>query len=613
MALLLEGARLGLQPKVDQAKSVVFVKLTDSALRGLEEYLRHRAVLDKNGAAAPTIHFNQAGGAISLPSSSGERSTVFPFGLSASEDGPSKQSSLACVRSGPTASSLESMGTMGETLRVRASEDSAFGKVKAGFQAVKEERGSSGTVMLDDKDKTKKSKSVVRRLPPSASSRPPSTSEPHPRPAHRDASPAARPSPSLNPLHRRPATSPVPAWRSPSAEAPPPPQERPRAKFPTQHKPSKPPTCNPEIMKRSLRERLVHLLAVRAQKKMELHTRIYKDGMREKDKKSNLLSMLLREVAECKSNVYELKRAMWNDVKEDWPFYTAEDRAALKRRKPQNLTPPGSDTGSTSSGHSPSSTNPASPPQIECGIKRNSFSSRFGEEHSASLPPSSKKIRVSSYKRPGESGRPAANSFLASAHVSPRGLQHLHLDTDSSRLDLPNFEQPPGHDDSAPDWAQFHDGEAARQNSPGPLRREEEEPPEERRSPEPGDGGGLVALATNTNKDFIHDFSTIVSAEQRTEFKAVYNESYTKYRALHGVLDAVSRRAATLEEQLRGVSKGSPQFKDVKTRIRDEFQRTRTDPACQEAYSSFQYLHEKLAHIKKLVHEYDQARVAGRR
>lgn len=546
--------------------------------------------------------------AISLPSSSGERSTVFPFGLSASEDGPSKQSSLACVRSGATASSLESMGTMGETLRVRASEDSAFGKVKAGFQAVQAERGSSGIVMMDDKDKTKKSKSVVRRLPPSASSRPPSTSELHPRPAHRDASPAARPSPSLHPLHRRPATSPVPAWRSPSTEAPPAQASRP--KFPTQHKPSKPPTCNPEIMKRSLRERLVHLLAVRAQKKMELHTRIYKDGMREKDKKSNLLSMLLREVAECKNNVYELKRAMWNDVNEDWPFYTAEDRAALKRRKPQNLTPPGSDTGSTSSGHSPSSTNPASPPQIECGIKRNSFSSRFGDDASLTAPPSSKKIRVSSYKRPGESGRQTSNSFLSSAHVSPRGLQHLHLDTDS-RLDLPNFEQPPGHDDSAPDWGQFHDGEAAAR-SPGPLRREEEEQ-EERRTPEPGDAGGLVALATNTNKDFIHDFSTIISAEQRTEYKAVYNQSYAKYRALHGVLEAVSRRAAALEEQLRRVTRGSQQFKEVKTRIRDEFQRTRTDPACQEAYSSFQYLHEKLAHIKKLVHEYDQARVQGGR
>ena len=37
--------------------------------------------------------------AISLPNGSGDRGTVFPFGLSANEDGgPNKQSSLACLR-----------------------------------------------------------------------------------------------------------------------------------------------------------------------------------------------------------------------------------------------------------------------------------------------------------------------------------------------------------------------------------------------------------------------------------------------------------------------------------------------------------------------------------
>ena len=75
------------------------------------------------------------------------------------------------------------------------------------------------------------------------------------------------------------------------------------------------------------------------------------DGVKEKDKKN--ISNILREVSECKSNSFDLKRTMWNDVSEDWPFYTEQDRAALRRRKPQNLTPPGSDTGSTSSGHSP--------------------------------------------------------------------------------------------------------------------------------------------------------------------------------------------------------------------------------------------------------------------
>lgn len=53
-------------------------------------------------------------------------------------------------------------------------------------------------------------------------------------------------------------------------------------------------------------------------------------------------------------------------------------------------------------------------------------------------------------------------------------------------------------------------------------------------------------------------------------------------------------------------------FQLVKSKIKAEFQRCRTDPSCQEAYSTFQYLHEKLAHIKKLVHDYDQARLAGR-
>ena len=222
------------------------------------------------------------------------------------------------------------------------------------------------------------------------------------------------------------------------------------------------------------------------------------DGMREKDKKSNLLSCLLREVAECKNNVYELKRAMWNDVNEDWPFYSVEDRAALKRRKPQNLTPPGSDTGSTSSGHSPSSTNPASPPQIQGFGKRDRFGDR---DEMLTAPPSTKKIRVSTYKRPGENRATKSPLLSTVTHSSPRGLPHLALDTTDSRLDMAAFSGEPCHDDSAPDWAQFQDGEAAATESmsQSPLRREERE----QGCRNQGGVGGLVQLAQNSNKDFL--------------------------------------------------------------------------------------------------------------
>lgn len=680
MALLLDGQKFSLSSKSDTSKSVVLVKLTDSALRSLEEYLKHRAVLDKNGTAGPTIHFSQTGGAISLPSTTSDRGTIsYPFGLSANEDGgPNKQSSLGCLRS--TNNTLESVGTMGETLRVKATEDSAFKRIEQRFHNVKMENEKNKTVLLDDKNKNKNKKSSVisRRTPASSVAPRPAPTVPYtglgpgrgglhqraispggptlPAPPHNTlsnsrtstSSPASSSS-SWSPVstggHKEYTAAgsgmskPTPTTNSSKNLTPAPYPSK--NKYPSQHKPSKQNHSggNPEIMKRSLRERLVHLLAIRPQKKMELHTRIYKDGIKEKDKKSNLLSTLLREVAECKANVFELKRSMWNDVNEDWPFYTAEDKAALKRRKPQNLTPPGSDTGSTSSGHSPSSTNPASPPQIQCGIKRFSDSGRFAdrEETNLSVPPSSKKVRVSTYRRPGEVGRTTKSpvGLLNSHGISPRGLSHLSLDVgQDSRLELNNFDREPCHDDSAPDWGQFQDGEAVveaavprspqqviaeeveRRRSPEQLQEPEEErrpssePEEEDRSS--SSTGGLLELTQNSNKDFIHEFSSIVSQSQRIEYKAVYNQSYEKYRHLHQVLDTVSKRAAHLENQLKKFAKGSHEYKMVKAKIKAEFLQTKSDPACQEAYSTFQYLHEKLAHIKKLVHDYDMERL-GRR
>lgn len=60
---------------------------------------------------------------------------------------------------------------------------------------------------------------------------------------------------------------------------------------------------------------------------------------------------LLRQVASMRDNSYHLHRHVWNDVQEDWPFYTEQEKAMLRRRKPQNLTPPGSSDGSTGTYH----------------------------------------------------------------------------------------------------------------------------------------------------------------------------------------------------------------------------------------------------------------------
>lgn len=56
---------------------------------------------------------------------------------------------------------------------------------------------------------------------------------------------------------------------------------------------------------------------------------------------------ILKQVAYMRDNTYHLQRHIWNDVQEDWPFYTEQEKTMLRRRKPQNLTPPGSSDGSS--------------------------------------------------------------------------------------------------------------------------------------------------------------------------------------------------------------------------------------------------------------------------
>jgi len=414
------------------------------------------------------------------------------------------------------------------------------------------ENEKKSTVLLDSKDKKKTSlpkSQVVRKV-------------------HKSGVAGVSPSQSYSGLGpgRGPARPQSPA----KAPPPPPPPACSSTHQPNQHKsyqPPKPapkPPVNTEIMKKGLRERLIHLLAVRPYKKPELLLRMHKDGMKEKDKKN--ISQLLREVSDCRNNVYELRRSMWNDVAEDWPFYTEQDRAQLRRNKPQNLTPPGSDTGSTSSGHSPSSTNPPSPPPITNTLKR----------HTPYFPEASeaKKKRWSNYKRPGGS---SSSSWDCK---SPGLAGHNSL---SPRLEL-DYEKV--QDDSAPDW--------------GKWGQQDEE-----RGGDSPDQSAQMQLAPNRNMDFITAYTSIVTLDQRQRYKADFNKSYANYRKLHNVLDEVSKRFSHLESKLKQAARGSEGSKIVKARIMEEYEKNKKNQEYQEARTNFQYLHEKLAHIKKLVHDFD--------
>jgi len=600
--------------------------------------LKNKAVLDLRNGTGPSLQFTENGGSISLPSINDRGAVTYNFGLSAEEGGPNKQGRTDFLSS--TNSTLTSLGSQTEILRVKASESAAFERIGRRFKDDQLEKERNSTVLLDNKDKKRamvpKPKTVVRKVvsqPQPSSSRTlaggaghgsshGSSSTSHPpysglgpgrgqppapasAPAHRSYSPMSR---QAHHHHSAPANN-SPS-QPPAASHSQMPAAGSRTGFPSSSSSSAPPRPRPqvntEIMKRPLRERLIHLLAVRPYKKLEILPRMNKDGLKEKEKKT--ITNLLREVSDCKNNSYELRRSMWNEVSEDWPFYSEQDRVIVRRRKPQNLTPPGSDT-STSSGHSPSSTNPPSPPQITNPLKRTSFYDREAQRDV----PAPKKVRVSSYKRPGASSWDVTSKSPRSLLMPSSGVSGDHRGHGvSPRLDM---EYTKVEDDSAPNWDKWgkeHGHQPSPSREPAPVT--EQHRAAATPQAESPDNPHMQDLVPNRNMDFIAAYTSIVTYEQRMRYKADFNQNFVKYRKLHNVLDQHSKRFAHLESQLKNHQRGSKEFKDVRARIYEEFDKSKSDRVYQDARTNFLYLHDKMAHIKKLVHDYDisQRRLAAR-
>ncbi|XP_018796133.1 PREDICTED: RNA polymerase II elongation factor Ell [Bactrocera latifrons] len=170
----------------------------------------------------------------------------------------------------------------------------------------------------------------------------------------------------------------------------------------------------PDISRRKIRERLIHLLALRPFKKPELYARLQNEGLR--DRERSLISNILKDIALSRDNTYNLRRQMWNDVNENWPYYTEQELQQLKRRKPQNLTPPlSSDAGSSTSGQSPTSTHTGSPPPLAGGMNGGNSLKRTSLEYDEPFPP--KKQRISHMAATGS----GVNRMTATSNNSTGG------------------------------------------------------------------------------------------------------------------------------------------------------------------------------------------------
>ncbi|KAL0105257.1 hypothetical protein PUN28_016719 [Cardiocondyla obscurior] len=373
----------------DERKSLIFVKLTDSSQRAIKEYLKIKHKISEQ----PNIQFLGNEGHLSIPSVDGV--SRFTFSISSSQDMEGSQGSLECAQqTGPK--SLESLGAIPYKMRIQANDD-VYETTRHRMAVAEENNKNKCTRVIKangpDIGRKVKVKGTGRTIPPPSSYA-----------RHRESttfiptSGSSQPKASTNkPIANNSSNSNhLPATRNPEKKI-------------------------SDIMRRPLKERLIHVLALRPFKKPELYDRLNKEGIR--DRERYVLPTILKQVAYMRDNTYHLHRHIWNDVQEDWPFYTEQERTNLRRRKPQNLTPPGSsDGGSSGSGQSPNSIHAGSPPAITAPPPNLVSNKRPGYyQGNDGLP--TKKPRISHYKKPEPiSFIPAVEKVYSSGYYNNGGV-----------------------------------------------------------------------------------------------------------------------------------------------------------------------------------------------
>jgi RNA polymerase II elongation factor ELL len=554
-------------------KSIIFVKLTDSALKAIEDYLRSQKTGDR-----ATLQFLGNEGRINIPSSN-HNGHSFDFSLSSNADTEGPQGSFECIQQSGS-SSLESMGTVPYKMRIHANED-VYEATKLRFSALEQSRQQdcAKEIKPNNADIGRKVKTKLLRpsdpLPTNFSAHNKRSSLPqsstnltnnhnrvnngyYTNHNHNTSLQSGRP-----PNHRLTTTDISDQikhnYNATSGNAPPP-----------RYGGSS--SSGGDITRKPLKDRIIHLLAVKSYKKPELINRLTKEGLKQKDRK--LVMVVLPSVSSMKGNEYFLKRGIWNDVNEYWPFYTEEERQVMKRRKPQNLTPPGSDCS------------------IGSGTSGGSLSPPSSSGHSGSSPPSS--FSTSHYDP-----LPSNINGMLSYNNANSGSHHLT----KRPGDLETYDDIPS---TKRQRISHIPREDVNNEKPEPVAVVEEKPNVVIDSINSKANGNAYVVDKVVCNSFLSKYTPIRTPEERARYKMDFNNEYKRYRDVHSVIEKVGNHFAQLQVKLQKEPKGTPAYEVIRDEIVNEYKQTKRNRRYVEAKKSFPELHDKLSHIKRMVEEYDR-------
>uniref|UniRef100_A0A673LHA8 RNA polymerase II elongation factor ELL2-like n=1 Tax=Sinocyclocheilus rhinocerous TaxID=307959 RepID=A0A673LHA8_9TELE len=595
MAALCEDGTYGLNcgRKSDRI-SVLHVKLTESAFKTLENYQNCKNARSSQA----TIRFQGLQGRIKIPTTDTSNGFHnFDFYLSNfGKDNP--QGSFECIHQYISSSGvphLSSLGTIQDKITVCATNDS--------YQVTKER------VTKSEDDKSKNSTKFIRPGGPfrdkKVQHRKPAPSAPDPVPERKQTTP-------LNPANtiRKCLTN------------------------------------NP-VSQRPYRDRVVHLLALRSYKKLELLGRLQRDGLSQKDR--NSLGSTLHQVASLnpKDNSYSLKDFIFREVQRDWPGYTEDERVQVDRILARKL---GLNSESVSS--SSPTKEPTSPlkRQPETDFIDPLMSRKPRISHLSNRGPPSTSGRHSSVtedKKPAPTAACPGPSFhptpvTGSSSNSPStpeggGSQDLPLDQSSICGNSSESYAPRSHTPSPPSQPISTTSPSSFSTCTNKDRKRDREhhredhcdkeaQPRKKHRNEAEQRHILANISHESDREGLNEHKTylesycpfivycskytaVISMDQRQHYKDDFNAEYDEYRILHARVESVTRRFTKLDTQCRRLSPGTKEYQEVHEQVLQEYKKIKQhSPKYYEEKQRCEYLHNKLAHIKRLITDFDQRR-----
>ncbi|KAJ8271076.1 hypothetical protein GJAV_G00122470 [Gymnothorax javanicus] len=593
--------------------SVFHVKLTDSALRAFEGYQSNKSRL-----AHPTIQFSRAQGKIYVPRSDGSKEGhVFTFDLSnVGRDNP--QGSFDCIQQYITSTGrveLRRIGGIRDKLAVCATDES-YQKARQSMALAEEENRSRGAIVIKHGGRYVGKRVQVHK----------------PIIGLTDVAPSRRtPRPVL-----------IAGGGAGGGVRRGGPQQRP------------------------LRERLSHLLALKPYQKAELLLRLMRDGLSDQDKES--LDGLLQEVAVLSSrdSTFTLKDELFKDLQSDWPGYTERDQQLLnrilKRRlcQSQNRLPNSGDVPSSplkeSASRSPSQKQPAGDFINPLVSKKQ----RISHLASKAAHPVNGKLNSSNGKETVTMGRAELVVTSLRDSLSDPKLPLLAVSRSCDRLSNVCDDQnaskgpevagrlvppPPFPGSLAPPLSAQSPAPPLLApppqsvcSSPHRKTKKSKKHKDKEKSREKGganksrgDQGGWekhlgsaddlngvcktggIPMSASEAEDYRVKYSVIGSPEQRQVYKNDFIVEYNEYKDLHARIEGITGQFTVLDSQLKQLQRGTDKYKMIHDQILEVYHKIKkTYPNYSQERNRCEYLHNKLAYIKRLVSEYDQQQLKSR-